>query len=91
MNACTLVFCWPGLTTAQVYDNDDDNNDDDDDDDDVDDDDDDDDGNDDDICRNNCCHFNITVYGNHKPVVGPVTRKGQTLTLKTTLSANFTR
>ena len=67
------------------YDNENDNKDDNNNDDDDDDDD------DDDICRNSCCLFNITVYGNHKPVVGSVTRSGQRLTLKTTLSANFTR
>lgn len=42
----------------------------------------DDDDNDDDMCRNSCCYSNITVYGNHKPVVGSVTPQGTNINIE---------
>ena len=48
------------------------------------------DDNDDDMCRNSCCHSNITVYGNHKPVVGSVTLQGTNINIEDNF-ANFTR
>lgn len=49
----------------------------------------DDDDNDDDMCRNSCCHFNITVYVNHKSVLGFFTLQGTNINIEDNSSCEF--